>query len=90
MLLVVNSRRNACALYASDRGRLTLAGLDALDPSVRKTGVAGIPALVEPSTAAKTTTAFAGFLAQTTLGAWRAACHGCARCRGRFGGHAAV
>ena len=69
---------------------LTLAGLDALEPSVLKPGVAVIPALVEPSTAARTTTVFAGFLAQTTLGTLRTACHGCACRRGRFGGHAAV
>ena len=69
---------------------LTLAGLEALDPSVLKPGVAGIPTLVEPSTAAKTTTAFAGFLARTTFGTLRTACHGCACRRGRFGGHAAV
>ena len=68
-------------------GRLTLAGLDALDPSVLKPGVAGIPTLVEPSTTAKTTTVFAGFLAQTTLGTLRT---GCACRRGRFGGHVAV
>ena len=70
--------------------KLTFAGLDALDPSVLELGVAGSSAFLEPSTAAKTTAIFAGFLVQTTLGAWRAACHGCARCRGRFGGHAAV
>ena len=89
-MLVTDSRHNACTLKASHRGRLTLAGLDALDPSVLKPGVAGIPALVEPSTAARTTTAFAGFLAQTTLGTLRTACHGCACRRGCFGGHEAV
>ena len=70
---------------------LTFAGLDALDPTVLKPGVAGISALLEPSTAAKTTTAFAGLVAHTTLGASRTACHGCASSRrGCFGGHAGV
>ena len=47
---------------ASHCSRLTFARLDALDPSVLKPGVAGISALVEPSAAANTTTAFAGFV----------------------------
>ena len=69
---------------------LTLAGLDALDPSVLKLGVAGSSAFLEPSTAAKTTTPFAGLFAQTTLGALRTACRGCASRRGRFSGHATI
>ena len=69
---------------------LTFAGLDALDPSVLKPGVAGSSAIVEPRTAGRTTTVFAGFLAQATLGTPLTACHGCACRRGRFGGHVAV
>ena len=49
--------------------KLTFAGLNALEPSVLKPGVTGISALLKPSTAAKATTAFAGFLAHTALGA---------------------
>ena len=69
---------------------LTFAGLHAFRPPVIGIFADKSCAVLEPSTAARTTTAFAGFLAQTTLGTLRTACHGCACRRGRFGGHAAV
>ena len=47
----------------------TLAGLDALEPRVIEVRVAGISAVLVPSTTANTTTEFAGFLVFAALGA---------------------
>ena len=58
---------------------LTFAGPDALDPCVIK--LADIPAVPEPSTAASTTTDFAGFLKYAALGALVHIVQGCS-CRG--------
>ena len=49
---------------------LTCAGLDALEPRVIKSRVAGIAALVEPSTTGITTTGKSRFLAGDTLGTY--------------------
>ena len=46
----------------------TIAGLDALEPSVIKLRVAGNAALLDPSTAGSATGAFAGSLVRATLG----------------------
>ena len=54
-------------------------GPDALDPCVIK--LADIPAVLEPSTAASTTTDFAGFLECAALGALVHIVQGCS-CRG--------
>ena len=57
----------------------TFAGPDALDPCVIE--LADIPAVLEPSTAASTTTDFAGFLECAALGALVHIVQGCS-CRG--------
>ena len=63
--------------------QLTFAGLHALKPCVIKGGVADIAAFAKPSTAASTTTEFAGFLG-TALGALIGIYHGCLCRRGCF------
>ena len=65
----------------------TFAGLNALDPCMIEVCVAGISAVLEPSTAASATTAFAGFLDSAALGTPFGAGQGCTRCRGRFCGN---
>ena len=58
---------------------LTFAGPDAIDPCVIK--LADIPAVLEPSTTASTTTEFAGILECAALGALVHIFQGCS-CRG--------
>ena len=48
--------------------QLTFAGLNALEPRVIKLRVAGISAVLEPSTAASATTEFAEFFIVAALG----------------------
>ena len=79
----------------SDSKKLTFAGLNALNPCVIEVCVAGISAVLEPSTAASATTEFAGFLDAAALGtrvaAYLAAYRGHAgRRRGCFCGHVHV
>ena len=69
----------------------TFAGLNALDPCMTKVRVAGVSAVLEPSTVTSTTTEFAGFLENAAL--WTPfidAYHECTRRRGCFCGHVYV
>ena len=51
----------------SDFRGLTFTGLGALEPGMVKPRVAGISALIEPSTAVSATTAFPGILGDAAL-----------------------
>ena len=51
-----------CQTNRFDSRELTSAGLDALGPCVLKLRVAGVAALLEPSTAAEAATHFANFV----------------------------
>ena len=53
----------------SNSKKLTFAGLYPLDPCMIEVCVAGISAVLEPSTAISATTEFAGFLDAAALGA---------------------
>ena len=60
---------------------MTFAYLSALEPRVTKIVVASITAILKPRAAASTTTAFAGFIDSTTLGAPVGAAYDeCCRC----------
>ena len=57
-----------CQLVANPgRLQLTVTSLNALDPGMIKLRVASISALLEPGSAASTTTSFAGFFCNCTL-----------------------
>ena len=57
--------------------RLTFTGTNALVPRVIEFGVAGISAVLEPSASLSATTAFAGFLGDTTLAAGNRGSNNC-------------